>query len=70
MLKYKIDVLQAITEAGYTSYQIRKEKLIGENALQSIRDNKMIGMKALDQLCSLLDLQPGDLIKYEKGVME
>lgn len=66
MLKYKIDVLQAITEAGYTSYQIRKEKLLGENALQAVRDNKMIGMKALDQLCSLLDLQPGDLIKYEK----
>lgn len=66
MLKYKIDVLQAITEAGYTSYQIRREKLLGENALQAVRDNKMIGMKALDQLCSLLDLQPGDLIKYEK----
>ena len=44
MLKYKIDVLQAITEAGYTSYQIRKEKLLGENALQAVRDNKMIGI--------------------------
>lgn len=66
MLKYKIDVLQAITEAGYTSYQIRKEKLLGENALQAVRDNKMIGMKALDQLCSLLDLQPGDIIEYKK----
>lgn len=66
MLRYKIDVLQAITDAGYTSYQIRKEKLLGENALQAIRDNKMIGMKALDQLCSLLDLQPGDIIEYKK----
>ena len=66
MLRYKIDVLQSITDAGYTSYQIRKEKLLGENALQAIRDNKMIGMKALDQLCSLLDLQPGDIIEYKK----
>lgn len=66
MLKYKIDVLQAITDAGYTSYQIRKEKLLGENALQAIRENKMVGIKALDQLCSLLDLQPGDIIEYKK----
>lgn len=66
MLKYKIDVLQAITDAGYTSYQIRREKLLGENALQAIRENKMVGIKALDQLCSLLDLQPGDIIEYKK----
>lgn len=66
MLIYKIDVMQAITEKGYTSYQIRREKLLGENALQAIRENKMIGIKALDQLCSLLDLQPGDIIEYRK----
>lgn len=66
MLIYKIDVMQAITEKGYTSYQIRNQKLLGENALQSIRANKMIGIKALDQLCSLLDLQPGDIIEYRK----
>lgn len=51
---------------GITSYQIRNQKLLGENALQSIRDNRMIGIKALDQLCSLLDLQPGDIIEYRK----
>lgn len=66
MLKYKINVLQAIADKGYSSYQIRKQKLIGENALQALRENKMIGMKALDQLCSLLDLQPGDIIEYQK----
>ena len=66
MLIYKIDVMQAITEKGYTSYQIRREKLLGENALQAIRENKMIGIKALAQLCDLLDLQPGDIIEYKK----
>ena len=66
MLKYKIDVMQAITDRGYTSYQIRNQKLLGENALQAIRQNKMIGIKALDQLCDLLDLQPGDIIEYRK----
>ena len=66
MLKDKIDVLSALQESGYTTYRIRKEKLLAEASLQAIRENKMVGIKALDQLCSLLDLQPGDIIKYKK----
>lgn len=65
MLKYKFDVLQAILDR-YTSYQIRQKKLLGENALQSLRENKMVGIKAIDQICDILDLQPGDIIKHEK----
>ena len=64
MLRYKIDVMQAINESGFSTYQIRKDKLIGENALQALRDNKMIGIKALDQVCSLLKMQPGDIIEW------
>lgn len=64
MLRYKIDVMQAINESGYSTYQIRKDKLIGENALQALRENKMIGIKALDQVCSLLKMQPGDIIEW------
>lgn len=66
MLKYKIDVLQAIADKGYTTYQIRQQKLLGESALQALRENKMIGFKALDQLCALLDMQPGEIITYAK----
>ena len=64
MLRYKIDVMQAINESGCSTYQIRKEKLIGENALQALRENKMIGIRALDQVCSLLKMQPGDIIEW------
>lgn len=65
MLKYKFDVLQAILDR-YTSYQIRQKKLLGENALQALRENRMVGIKAIDQICDILDLQPGDIIKHEK----
>ena len=37
MLKYKIDVLEALKEKGYSSYKIRKDKLIGEAQLTKIR---------------------------------
>lgn len=64
MLKYKIDVLETLKEAGYTTTRLRKEKLLGENAIQYIREGKPVGAKALDSLCRLLDMQPGNIIKY------
>ena len=64
MLTYKIDVLETIKENGYNTTRLRKEKLLGENSIQYLRENKMIGSKALDSICKLLDMQPGNIIKY------
>lgn len=65
MLLYKIDVLAALKRAGYTTNRLRKEKLLGENAIQYIRENKPVGSKALNSICELLDMQPGDILEHE-----
>lgn len=64
MLIYKFDVLQALKENGYNTGRLRKEKLLGENSIQYLRENKMVGAKALNNICKLLDMQPGNIIKY------
>lgn len=64
MFVYKFDVLQALKEAGYTTAKMRKEKLLGENAIQSLRNGEMVGIIALEKICKLLDMQPGNIIKY------
>jgi putative transcriptional regulator len=64
MLVYKINVLDTLKECGYNTTRLRKEKLLGENAIQYLRENKMVGAKALDNICRLLDMQPGNIIKY------
>ena len=64
MLVYKIDVLEELKNNGYNTNRLRKEKLLGENSIQYIRDGKMVGTKALDNICKLLDMQPGNIIKY------
>lgn len=64
MLTYKIDVLETLKEAGYNTSRLRKEKLLGENAIQSIRKNEMVGIIALEKICAILDMQPGNIIKY------
>lgn len=64
MLAYKINVLETLKEAGYTTTRLRKEKLLNESAIQYIREGKPVGAKALDNICMLLDMQPGNIIKY------
>ena len=66
MLVYKIDVLESLKEAGYNTTRLRKEKLLNESAIQYIREGKPVGAKALDNICKLLDMQPGNIIKYVK----
>ena len=63
-IRYKIDVMSALKEKGYSSTKIREEKLIGQSYLQQIRHGEMVSWKTFDMLCSLLECQPGDLIEY------
>lgn len=64
MLAYKIDVLETLKDNGYNTTRLRKERLLGENAIQSLRKNEMVGIIALEKICKLLDMQPGNIIKY------
>lgn len=64
MLTYKIDVLDTLKESGYNTTRILRESLISQSAVQKIRRNEMVGMKTLEKLCELLDMQPGNIIKY------
>lgn len=61
---YKFDVLQALKEKGYNTNRLRKEKLIAEGVIQSLRESKAISFVNLDKLCSLLNCQPGDILEY------
>jgi putative transcriptional regulator len=63
-LKYKIDVIFALKERGYTTYKLRQEKLLSEGALQSIRTKAPISWANIERLCELLDCQPGDIMEY------
>lgn len=64
MFVYKFDVLKNLKESGYNTTRLRKEKLLGENAIQSLRRGEMVGIIALEKICKLLDMQPGNIIKY------
>lgn len=64
MLVYKINVIEAMKEAGYNTTRIRRDKIISESALQYLREGKLINLNTLDRICKVLDMQPGNIIKY------
>ena len=66
-VKYKIDVLAALKDAGYSTYKLRKEKLLGESVLQQIRENVPVSWANISRICELLNCQPGDILEYEGG---
>lgn len=63
-VKYKIDIISALKSAGYNTNTIRKEKLLSEGTLQSLREGKYISMDAISKICKLLHCQPGDILEY------
>lgn len=64
MLVYKVNVLDKLKEAGYSSYKMRREKLLGEATIQKLRENRIIGIESIDAVCRMLQCQPGDIIEY------
>lgn len=64
MIKYKIDVLEALKNKGYSTYKIRKDKILNNTQAQKLRDNEPITFDVLDKLCILLGCQPGDLLEF------
>ena len=69
-LRYKIDVMKALKDKGYSSARIREEKLLGQSYLQQLRHQKLVSWGAIDMLCKLLDCQVGDIVEYYDGEQE
>ena len=63
-LRYKIDILSAIKNKGYSTTRIREEKLIGQSYLQQLRHGELVSWKTIDTLCRLLECNVGDIVEY------
>ncbi len=64
MIRYKIDILEALKEKGITTYTIRQNKIFGQATLQQIRKGEIVSTSAINKLCKLLECQIGDILEY------
>jgi len=70
LLKYKIDVLQALKNVGYNTNKLRIDKIFGQGTITQIRHGVVVAPTNLDKLCALLHLQPGDIIEWVEDKTE
>ena len=63
-VRYKMYVLPALKAKGYSAYRLRKEKLLSERTIQSLRDHKPITLECLSVVCRLLECTPNDVIEF------
>ena len=63
-IKYD-NLLHLLKDKGYTTYRIRKERLIGQGTLTALKNGTGgLDSKTIARLCKILECQPGDLMEY------
>ena len=67
-VRYKIDVLAALKAKGYSTYKLRKEKILGESVIQQLRSGEIVSWNNISRLCEILECDVGDLIEYTQEV--
>lgn len=64
MIQYKVDILTALKDAGYSTHRLRQDKLMGEYTIQQIRTGQLVSWANINRICTMLDCQPGDFIEF------
>ena len=64
-IQYTINILDELKNKGFTTYRIRKEKLLSEGTIQKFRNNDTnVTLGNIELLCKLLNCQPSDIMEY------
>ena len=64
-LRYKRNMLTVLKENGYSTYRLRKERLLSESTVQKLRNNGSVSWENIETLCRLLKCQPADILIFE-----
>ena len=63
-VKYKINILSALKEAGFNTSRLRREKLLAESTIQQLRTGHLVSWANIGRICELLNCQPGYILEY------
>lgn len=63
-IKYKFDILSALKDAGYNTTKLRREKILSESTIQSLRTGKVVSIENISRICEMLNCQPGDFLEF------
>lgn len=65
MIKYRIDVMNALKERNIGYFACKKEKLLPYSTIEKIvKNDTNISMQSLNALCLLLDMTIDDILEF------
>ena len=64
MITYKMNVLDELKKAGYSTYRLRKDKIFSEKTVQGFRKCELVSFASYDKLCQLLHCDIGDVLTH------
>lgn len=71
MLKYKFNVGGALERAGLNMYKAKTTNVLSQNTLRKIKnEDTSISLDSLNKVCTILDMQPKDIIMYVENEEE
>jgi len=71
MIYYKIDILKALKEAGYSTYVLQRKSLVSSSTMQKLyKGNTSLTMSSVNVICNLLKCQPGDILGWREDPPE
>lgn len=65
MYKYKIDVVEALSNKGYNSYKIKKDRLMSQGTLKKLDNKENVTLETINAVCCMLKCNIQDVIEIE-----
>lgn len=59
-----LNILDKLKAAGYSTYKLRKDKLLPESTLTKLRNGQPVTIEALNTICNLTGLKIEEIIKH------
>mgnify|MGYP002771531439 CR=1 FL=1 len=65
MLKYKINVADALERKGFTTYTAKKTKILSQDTLKKLKnEDTSISLETINRLCMILNMEVKDILIY------
>lgn len=66
MIKYKINVADALDRVGFNTYKAKTSGLISQETLKKFKkEDTNVSLNSLNNLCIILDMELKDIISFE-----
>jgi DNA-binding Xre family transcriptional regulator len=63
-VKEDVNILALLASCGFTSYELRKNKIFSESSIQRLRKGGLPNWKELDFICKTLNYDISEIVEF------